>query len=299
MDENAAFPPPSNPRSTAAGKTTQAAGPKIGAPQVLVNDTTVRPKASGRRPNARGFSVWKALKSVISVAMVVATLFTLWTPANLFSNNLLDSMFQSLQPVNQPPALPTTTPSPRPHIGLVAGHWGNDSGSVCSDGLTEMEVNLKIATNVQALLVKEGYDVDVLREFDSRLSDYKAAALISIHNDSCDYVNDQATGFKVAAAASNLFPEKATRLTACLSQRYQALTGLQFHYNTVTTDMTQYHAFGEINKDTTAAIIETGFLNLDREVLTKHNDKVAQGVASGILCFMRNEDIPQVPTAEP
>jgi N-acetylmuramoyl-L-alanine amidase len=277
MDENVPFPPSKSP-------------------QVLVNDTTARPR---KRVNPNEFSPWKALQSVFSVALVVATLFTLWTPSNVFSNNLLENMFKSVQPAAGSVVIPTTTTSPRPRIGLVSGHWGNDSGSVCADGLTEMDVNLKIATMVQAILTKEGYDVDVLKEFDQRLTEYKALALVSIHNDSCDYINDQATGFKVAAAASSVFPEKATRLTACLSQRYQAITGLQFHYNTVTKDMTQYHAFSEIYKDTTAAIIETGFLNLDRDMLTNHTDKVAQGVASGILCFVRNEDIPQAPTLQP
>lgn len=266
-------------------------------PRVLINDTTV----NKGRPRRKGFDFtpWKALQSVFSVAVVVATLFTLWTPANLFSNNLLESMFKQVQPPSPTEIATTPTASPRQHIGLVAGHWGNDSGSVCADGLTEMEVNLRIATIAQGLLTKEGYDVDVLKEFDPRLSEYRALALVSIHNDSCDYINDQATGFKVAAAPSTIFPEKATRLTACLSQRYQAITGLQFHYNTVTNDMTQYHAFNEIHSDTTAAIIETGFLNLDREILTKHTDKVAQGVASGILCFVRNEDVPQVPVMTP
>ena len=297
MDENLASSPPNSPRQPVPGTEPERA---------LINDTT-RPGSSARRVDTRRvykrksgeFTAWKALQSVFSVALVVATLFTLWTPANLFSNNLIDRMFQAVQPVVVGPDLPTSTPSPLPRIGLVAGHWGNDSGAVCADGLTEMEVNLRIATLVKELLTKEGFEVDVLREFDGRLTEYKAQALVSIHNDSCDYVNDQATGFKVAAAASSVFPEKAARLTACLSQRYQQITGMPFHYNTVTADMTEYHAFSEIHSDTTAAIIETGFLNLDREILTKQTDRVAQGVASGILCYMRNEDIPQVPTAEP
>jgi hypothetical protein len=148
---------------------------------------------------------------------------------------------------------------------------------------------------VQEILVNEGYEVDLLKEFDPRLNDYRALALVSIHNDSCVYVNDQATGYKVAAAPSSRFPEKATRLTACLSQRYKAITGMSFHYNTVTRDMTEYHAFNEIHSDTTAAIIETGFMNLDREILVNRTDVVATGVASGILCYVRNEDIPNVP----
>jgi N-acetylmuramoyl-L-alanine amidase len=233
------------------------------------------------------------LQTVISVGVVVATLFTLWTPENLFSNRLLEQMLVSIQPTPGIAGnLPTPTESPRPRIGIVAGHAGNDSGSVCADGLTEAQVNMKIATLVQQDLMKEGYDVDLLQEFDSRLSGYHGLALISIHNDSCDYINDEATGFKVAAAMSNPHPEKATRLTACLVQRYQAATNMRYHYNTITDDMTQYHAFSEINNQTTAAIIETGFLNLDRQILVEQTDKVAQGVVNGILCFIRNEDVP-------
>lgn len=292
MDENAAFLPPDPPR---AGR--QPADPV----KVIVNDTT---RAGSKRrktgPASGGFSAWKALQSVVGVALLVATLFTMWTPANLFSNNLLEHMFQAAQPAAAGVTVESTaTPSPRPRIGIVSGHYGNDSGSVCADGLTEMQVNLNIATQVQTLLTKSGYDVDLLKEFDSRLTEYHALALVSIHNDSCDYINDQATGFKVAGASSNFYPEKATRLVACLTDRYAKNTGMQFHYNSVTRDMTQYHAFTEINKDTTAAIIETGFLNLDREMLTKHADKVAQGVADGILCFVRNEDVPPAPVTGP
>jgi N-acetylmuramoyl-L-alanine amidase len=264
------------------------------------NTTISAPPASpARRRVERSFSVWKALQTVFSVALLMATLFTLWTPANLFSNDMMERMIAAMQPAGQESTVVTPTPSPRPRIGLVAGHWGNDSGAVCEDGLTEEEVNVQITSMVQELLSREGFEVDVLQEFDQRLNSYRALALVSIHNDSCNYINDQATGFKVASAVSSAFPERASRLTACLSHRYQAATGLRFHYNTVTRDMTEYHAFNEIHSDTTAAIIETGFLNLDREILTKRTDLVAQGVASGILCFIRNEDIPNLPVTVP
>jgi N-acetylmuramoyl-L-alanine amidase len=59
--------------------------------------------------------------------------------------------------------------------------------------------------------------------------------------------------------------------------------------------MREYHSFHEIDPSTVAAIIETGFLNLDREILTKHTDLVAQGIVEGILCFARNENIVSTP----
>ena len=260
----------------------------------------ISPSRPGRARGTNQMSVWRALQTVISVGLLVATLLTFWTPANILSGNLMESMFRSFEAgAVSDTTLPTPTPSPRPRIGIVAGHWGNDSGSVCLDGLTEESVNLKIAEMVRKDLLDAGYDVDLLQEFDARLNGYQALALVSIHNDSCEYINDQATGFKVAAAVSSVFPEKAPRLTACMTQRYQAATGLPFHYNTVTADMTDYHAFREINGSTTAAIIETGFLNLDRDILTNHTDKVAKGVTDGILCFVRNEDIPDFQPVTP
>jgi N-acetylmuramoyl-L-alanine amidase len=255
------------------------------------------PKAS-KRPPRSGYGLWRTLQTIFSVGLLVATLLTFWTPANLFSSNLLERMLVSAQASKSlPEDQSTPTASPRPKIGIVAGHWGNDSGSVCQDGLTEEEVNLKIAQIVLETLKRDGFDVDLLKEKDSRLNGYRAVVLVSIHNDSCNYINDLATGFKVAAAQASAYPEKATRLTACLSQRYAQATGLTFHYNSVTPDMTDYHTFREINPDTTAAIIETGFLNLDREILTQHTDKVAQGVSDGILCYVRNEDVAPTPVS--
>jgi hypothetical protein len=71
---------------------------------------------------------------------------------------------------------------------------------------------------------------------------------------------------------------------------------MKYHFNTITPDMTNYHTFNEINVETTAAIIETGFLNLDRAILTEQPDLVAKGVTAGILCFVRNEPVnPQEP----
>jgi N-acetylmuramoyl-L-alanine amidase len=247
-----------------------------------------------------GFNMWSALQSIISVAIVTATLFTMWNPSNIFSNQMLERMFQSAGLTELKPTLVPLTPTtaPRPRIGIVSGHWGNDSGAVCQDGLKEVELNLKIATLVRDDLVSEGYDVDLMQEKDNRLFEYTALAMVSIHNDSCDYINNEASGFKVAAALSSVFPEKASRLTACLTDRYSAVTKMKFHANTITKDMTNYHTFNEINSQTTAAIIETGFMNLDRQILTEHTDLVARGIAQGILCFIRNEDLNNQPTQE-
>ncbi|HEX7974497.1 MAG TPA: N-acetylmuramoyl-L-alanine amidase [Anaerolineales bacterium] len=259
-----------------------------------------------RRPSQqpqRGTFYFLAL--VIGVAFVLATLFTAWTPSSLLLSSSGDQL--SLNPASQPTAQPAAANGPtatarlRPLVGVVAGHWGNDSGSVCADGLTEAKVNLDIATLVQKDLIQAGMDVELLQEFDPRLKGYQASALVSIHADSCEYINDQASGFKVAAALASPRPERAARLTSCLRSRYATATNLPLHSTSVTRDMTSYHAFGEIDENTTAAIIETGFLNLDREKLTARADLSAKGIADGILCYLHNEDVsaPAVPSAQP
>jgi N-acetylmuramoyl-L-alanine amidase len=236
----------------------------------------------------------RILTSTILTAIFIATLFTTFTPS-VFSTSLRDQMAVLLTSQPDNASLPGT-PRPKIKIGIVSGHWGNDSGAVCPNGTTEADVNLKIATLAQQKLSALGYETDLLQEFDPRLNGYHSAVLVSIHNDSCDYVNDQATGFKVAAAMSARDNNLANRLAACLRDRYQRTTSLPLH-NSVTNDMSLYHAFNEIDAGTSAAIIETGFLNLDYKFLTEHTDTVATGVANGILCFVNNENI--VPTVAP
>jgi N-acetylmuramoyl-L-alanine amidase len=240
--------------------------------------------------------MFRQLQIVIGVAFVIATLFTAWTEPGLLPGGLSEKLSSALAVQRSTPQAqyPTLTPRTNPRIGIVAGHSGNDSGAVCSDalgGYREVDINLNVASLVREDLVAQGFDVDLLAEFDPRLTDYHALALVSIHADSCEYINDEATGFKLAAAISTKYPEQTARLTNCIRNRYAAITGLQFHSGSVTGDMTNYHAFSEINPDTPAAIIETGFMNLDREILTQHPDIIAEGIASGILCFVRNEDI--------
>lgn len=170
--------------------------------------------------------------------------------------------------------------------GIVAGHWGNDSGAVCPDGLTEAQVNLAVAQRVAARLRRAGAQVDLLQEFDPRLAGYQADVFVSIHADSCE-VN--LSGFKVARVAQSAVPDVEDRLVECLWRRYERATSLPRHENTITYDMREYHAFHEIAPQTPAAIIETGFLDGDRRLLEKEPDRVAQGIVDAILCFWSQE----------
>lgn len=252
------------------------------------------------RPRRRG-RPFRALQTVIGIAILLATLFTALPSRGLVAGNFYERLSIILTPQSSGEQEALIS-QPQLRVGIVAGHSGNDSGAVCMDGngnvtLTEADVNLKIAAIVQEQLTQKGFSVDLLREYDTRLNGYRALAIVSIHNDSCEYINDQATGFKVAAALNTNDLNRANRLTACLVDRYQRITQMSFHAGSITSDMREYHSFREIDPSTVAAIIETGFLNLDREILTKQTDRIAEGVVEGILCFANNENI--VPTPVP
>ena len=261
-----------------------------------MESTPASPAHPSSRPRSQPVRV---IGSTIGLAIFLATLFNLWTPSKgIFTGSFSDkiNLLLTAQPENNYVA----TPQPQLRIGIVAGHAGNDVGAICRDEaglttLTEASVNTNIANQVKDILVKEGYQVDLLNEFDTRLNGYRAVALVSIHNDSCEYINDEATGFKVAAALNTHDANRASRLTECLRDRYENVTGLHFHADSITNDMRGYHAFSEIDPNTIAAIIETGFLNLDQDLLVNQTDKVAYGVAQGILCFARNENIEPTP----
>ena len=146
------------------------------------------------------------IKIIFGVAFVLATLFSIWTPGVSIPSSTWEDINFAPVPIEENSINPTKSSKQNPTVGIVAGHWGSDSGAVCSDGLTEKEVNLNIASFVQKYLAEEGFEVDLLQEFDPKLKNYEASILLSIHADSCEYVNDLATGFKVAQAMASKRP---------------------------------------------------------------------------------------------
>jgi N-acetylmuramoyl-L-alanine amidase len=264
----------------------------------MESNTHEKPKQKTRAANP--------FLATLGIAILLATLFTAWTPNSLFANSLQQQLRLILTPQAEQDTF-ASSPQPQLRIGIVAGHNGNDSGAICVDEndqvtLTEAEVNKNIADLVRGKLTERGYQVDLLNEFDTRLSGYNAVALVSIHNDSCEYINDEATGFKVASSAETVDQNRAQRLTACLVDRYARITGLTFHAGSITADMREYHAFSEINPNTVTAIIETGFLYLDQDILINETERVAEGITQGILCYVNNESVEPTPmptTTEP
>lgn len=167
------------------------------------------------------------------------------------------------------------------YIALISGHSGFDTGALCGDGLTEEEVNRAVTRGLAGILRQSRARVLVLSEYDSRLQDLEADLLLAVHADSCI----AASGFKVARWARSPDRDRDDRLVACLIQRYGEVTGIPLDPNTITEDMTDYHAFRKVNPATAAAIIEVGYIGGDREVLTRRPQIVALGIAEGLGCF--------------
>lgn len=190
-----------------------------------------------------------------------------------------------VKPIKPKPVTQRLAQSPPPvRIGLIAGHRGSDSGTECVDGLTEVEVNTGIVEQLVKLLQEEDVEVDSLDEFDVQLEGYTASGLISVHSDSCDYVNELATGYKISGSPF----VNSSQLSICMEQAYGEATGLAYHPNSITPHMTDYHAFRKISPTTQALIIEIGFLNLDRQILTEGSESVVDGLYEGIQCFLQS-----------
>ncbi len=176
-------------------------------------------------------------------------------------------------------------------IVLISGHAGYDSGAVCEDALgnvmlSEADVNARVSQLAARRLRRAGADVAIYDEFDPRLANLSADALVSLHSDSCI----EASGFKAAYHTMTTTPKEDQLLLGCIEQYYGQETGLSIHANTVTHDMTRYHAFRQIGVDTPAVILEMGFLGGDRQLLERNPQQAAKGVVESILCYLSYKD---------
>jgi N-acetylmuramoyl-L-alanine amidase len=205
-------------------------------------------------------------------------------------------------PSDEPASVPVPTrippiPEPDPvvsdvsnRIGILAGHWGYDTGAICPDGLAEVDITTDVAKRAAVKLRALGYQVDILKEHypgEPRppLQGYQAAALVALHVDSCF---PGISGFKIARWEYSPMPKIEDRLVQCLYAEYGANTGLPRHDTSITTDMRNYYVFREIAEPTPGAIIELGFMMDDRKILVDQPDLAAQGVVSGLRCFLEN-----------
>jgi N-acetylmuramoyl-L-alanine amidase len=278
----------------AARATAPAAAAAVQRPRVR---TGTRRRAPVSHPPRVWLSTIRAMVIVGAAAVLVSTIFSLWTRPTFFSEEFragLNQVQATQRVINiQPTPLPTDIHEVR--IGIVAGHSGSpqdpnftvDPGAVCDDGLTELQINEGVAREVVTALRRDKYTVDLLTEFDSRLEGYQADVLVSIHTNDCRDYGAAGTGYNAASASSRQTTRgQDERLLNCLISEYGATTGLPRHTG-ITYDMSDYHTFREVAVDTPTAIIEIGFMRNDRDFLLGQQDLIAQGIANGIRCFLQ------------
>jgi len=233
------------------------------------------------------YTVMGGFQSVLSIAIVMATLLTLWNPRKLLSTPNLNALLRAEADETQESS--TQVVDTAYHIGLLAGHWQNEPGEVCSDGLVEADVNQAIANRVSQKLTDMGYKVDVFPEYDLALLNYKSAAFLAIYSGSCSDSPLPPSGFKVATSLTAQVPERVNQLAVCLSEEYQKTTGLPFTYEVLNPDHPSFHIFRDIHAETPAAMIEVGSLKTDRSILVSQAGKVTDGIVAGIICYLDSQ----------
>jgi hypothetical protein len=209
-----------------------------------------------------------------------------------------------------PPPGPTAwpTPTPRaagtpPRVGLQVGHlnshelpdelahlrtstgarWGN---------VSEAQLNYEIVSRVKPLLEAQGVIVDVLPA--TVPPGYEADAFLAIHADGSRSAAPR--GWKLAtpwraSAASKLLLER-------VGAAYGPASGLPHDAGGVTVNMRGYYAFNwrrhthAVAATTPAIIVELGFMTnaADRAVLFGQPDRIARGLADGILDYLARLD---------
>jgi len=226
--------------------------------------------------------------TIIAVLAIIVSLFIYYQrpPQVLALVPMLGIPTYTPEPTRTPTPSPTPVPPP---IAIVAGHSGGiDPGASCSDGLREVDITTEVARRIKALLDARGNRVEILAEFDTRLSgakkDYAPRVFLAIHADSCVY---EATGYKIVRAEFSAIPQEDDRFVRCINVAYAAATKLPFHEGSITRDMTHYHGLNEINPQTPAAIIELGFLGGDHDLLKFKRDVLSNGIVAGIESFLK------------
>lgn len=189
-------------------------------------------------------------------------------------------------------------------VGIQVGHWKNDelpqelerlrgNTGASGGGKSEWEVNLAIAEELRKLLEAEGITVEILPA--TVPEKYWADVFIAIHADGS--LDASVRGYKFAAPWRDM-TGKANGLVNRLNASYEEATGFNYDTN-ISRNMRGYYAFSwwrfghAIHPMTTAVIAETGFLtnHLDRQLLINSPEIPAQGMAEGIISYLRQEQL--------
>ena len=264
----------------------------------------VRPRLGLRRPQpsslAGGFL--GALFVVMVCAALVATLLTFFVNPEFLNPAVVQGLQLERDEIMADLAAARATPLQTPQwlrrIGIISGHRGlgatllRDPGAVCYDEykrvtLEEETINFAVSTRVIANLEALNFAVDMLDEFDPRLDNYRADALVSIHANSCIDYGEVVSGFIVSKSDARPETGNDVFLRECIALNYAANIPLERSYNE-TEDMINNHAWQKIHPLTPGVILEMGFMLADQEILTTQHDLLAHAITMGILCYIEN-----------
>jgi hypothetical protein len=206
----------------------------------------------------------------------------------------------AVPPTHTPLPAPTTIPVPR--VGLQVGHWRSDelpqelarlrsNTGTAAGGVREVDVNLDVARRVADLLIARGIEVDLLPA--TVPPRYRADAFVAIHADGG--TSAASRGFKLATPWRT--SGASQHLHDAIIAEYAAATGLP-QDGAITFNMRGYYAFSgrryvhAIDRLTPAVIVEMGFLTnaADRALLTSDPDRVARGIAAGLMRYLEERD---------
>jgi hypothetical protein len=173
-----------------------------------------------------------------------------------------------------------------PELSSLSGHTGAYGG-----GRSEVSVNLDVANRVAALLRPQGVTVEILPA--TVPSGYTADAFVALHADGNPRTSTR--GFKISTRWRSEVAVQDIALVEMLTESYRAATGLP-EDGGVTRNMRGYYAYSpwrpnwRVSNYTPGAIVEMGFMTnaADREVMFKATDKVASGIAKGIMQFLKS-----------
>jgi len=234
----------------------------------------------------RPYTVMRGVQTVFSIAVVMATLLTLWNPRRMLRPTSLDDLLRQAEIAKTDEA--ESGGEGGSQIGILSGYWQNTTGEVCADGLVESEVNYLIASLTAQILIDEGYDVKIFPEYDLALLNFKGKALVALYSGSCAENPKPPSGFKIESSPTTEHPDLIDQFAVCLADKYRETTGLNPVFNVINPDHPSYHIFRDIDPETPAVRIEMGSLMSDRHVLIENPEAAASGIAEGIICFLES-----------
>ncbi len=264
----------------------------------------VRPGLVLRRPQPGSMAggLLGTLFVVIVSTALVATLLMFFVDPEFLNPAIVQGLQlerdEIIAGIAAPRPTPVRTPQWLRRIGIISGHHGRgqnldyDPGAVCYDDnkrvvLTEESINYAVATRVVNNLEALNFAVDMLDEFDPRLVDYRADALVSIHANSCIDFGEVVSGYIVSKSDARPDTGNDVFLRECIALNYSANIPLERNFNE-TEDMINNHAWRKIHPLTPGVILEMGFMLADKEILTTQHDLLAHAITMGILCYIEN-----------